>query len=463
MRRAPRGSAPAAALALAGLALAAAPGPLGATVARDLGLGAASAFTVDDSSYAQFPQVVNDCKGLAVLNVGGQSAGVDPRYGGLDGSAPGLAPVPGAWAGADIPMGSGALGVWFGRPDTDFAALYSEARLTPAGLNPAFLSGMRALPGFSGLGADSTPADLYRAQAPAARVDLIYAFPWGRRMTLALGINRAESDESLDEGPAGSASFQAQNLGLSLGLDVRGLWIAKLLQVGLQLNDENLAAAATGASDQHYDADASGAALRLGADLPGPGAAFGRLEAGMRVDGLSGQALDGLAAAGSESGSMGVYNLGYALGTSQDRGMALAGLMLYGDFGGDSVSGTVADTYSAASLEFSAAGEFKLCEWLTARGGFSGSLASAGSLDQTPGPSALYPSYSASQPSLAGPAGAAVSPAGAAQVSLGLGLDLGDLTVDGYVAQNLVAPGVRLVPGVGASLFGGASAAWRWE
>ncbi|MGH7441187.1 MAG: hypothetical protein ACREKE_00785, partial [bacterium] len=196
---------------------------------------------------------------------------------------------------------------------------------------------------------------------------------------------------------------------------------------------------------------------------PGGGASFGRAEFGFKTGSLSVQSLDNEVVRGSESGTDGLYNLGYAMGVSQDRGMALCGVMLNGAFGGDGVSAGNAETYNAEDLVLSAGGEFKIKEWLSARGGLSGSLASAGSLSQSPGPSMGAPSYSASNSALEGPGGLGIAPAGDAQLALGLSLNLGDLTVDGSLSQNLLFAGSALANGLPANIFGDVSASWEWE
>lgn len=428
------------------------PAPAHATLAADEGLGAASAFMVNDASYTSFPQVVDAYKGATYFEFGIASP-LSPSAA-PDGS-PGNAAS--AWGGADIPFGAGALGVWVGRPDGDFAGLYGESRLDAAGLATGFAPGMDRLAGLGGISASSTVDAFYGAEPAQARVDLIYAFDFTDRLRLAVGLNRAASDQQVDFGSDGYDAYTADNLGLSLGADYKGLPYIKLLQLGLQVNEESLLADANiSGTDNKLASSAQGFDLRAGADIPAGDGSFGRAELGLKSGTLSVQSEAGADADGNDRGGATEYRLGYALGETQDRGMGLCGLMVHGSAGND--DGVNSISYNTLNVVLSTAGEMKLKEWLTARAGLSGSLYSQGAVSVVRG-SGATPAYSAADSSLADGAGS-VAPAGAAQVSLGLSLNLGSITVDGGLNQNLLYSGSARVgnePGARVSMV------WDWD
>jgi hypothetical protein len=435
-----------------GLPALALPSVAHATLAAEEGLGAASAFMVDDASYTSLPQVVDTYKGATYFEFGIASP-LSPSAA-PDGQ-PGNAAS--AWGGADIPLGAGALGVWVGRPDGDFAGLYARSQMNAVGVAPGFAPSMDRLAGLSNITVDSTVDAYYGAEPAQARVDLIYAFDFSDRLRLAVGLNRASTAQEINFGSAGFASYNDDNLGLNLGADYKGLPYVKLLQVGLQLNEESILAATNiGGTENKFVSSAEGFSLRVGAEIPASEGSFGRAELGLKGGGLSVRAEPGEMA---DNGGATDYHLGYALGETQDRGMGLCGLMIHGSVGGDDDTWNGNSVgYNTLNLVLSTAGEMKLREWLTARAGLSGSLYSQGTVNAGSGVNAT-PGYSASNSGLADGAGP-VAPAGAAQVSLGLTLNLGSITVDGGLNQNLLYSGSARVgdePGARVSMV------WNWD
>jgi hypothetical protein len=441
-------------LALAGLA--ALGGRADATEARELGFGSASAFIVDDSSYATLPQEVGTFKNSTYFELGPATNAVH---------ATPYEP----WGGVNVPLGPGTLGVWIGRDNDDFSGLYANSQLTLAslgGVSANFLAGMANLQGFGAVAGANTINSLYQDQGGTGRVDLIYDFDFSNTVNLAVGINRANTDEKVDSSGASHSSWDVDNLGLSLGADVRQLGPFNLLQVGLQVNMESQIADFTAnGNDSKFDSSATGLRLRVGGETAGEGGRFGRFELGLGGGDLNVQTSPYGGTSYTDNGGVLNFNAGAALGMSRERGMGLVGLMLYGNAGGDNntaAPGGDRTTYYNDNVVLSTAGEVKIKEWLTARAGLSGSLVNVGGTTGangtgTSGSNSVFVAET-------GISGATPIPApGTVNAAMGLSLEFGNLSLDGVLNQNLLYTGTYLLSGQSNAVFSQVSLTWRWE
>ena len=423
-----------------------------ATEARDLGFGAASQFIVSDSSYTTLPQEVLTYKDNTYLELGSNNLYVpSDNYSKYNSNQ-------NVWGGANVSLGSGALGIWVGRPNNDFSGLYNNSQLQ---LNGTVANGMGNL---LGIGAGNTIADfMHDGDTAQDRVDVIYAFDLTEMANLAIGINRANYDYKADFGSTGYNSWNSQNLGLSLGSDIKGLDPVKLLQVGLQVNMESQAADANNGVDNKFISNATDVQLRVGGDVAGDNGRFGRAELGVGIGSLQVKTEPNGGTTYADNGFATTYNVGYAVGMTKDKSMALAGLMVYGDLGNDDNTALVPGekySYNDINVVLSTGGETKLTSWLTARCGLRGSLFSMGSEQHNTTKSAGNPQYSYS-PDYA-QLGGNLNIGSSATASLGLSLNFGNLTLDGVLNQNVLYSGTYLASGIPEALFSQVSATYSW-
>jgi hypothetical protein len=429
-------------LALAGLVAVAASAV--ASDSRMAGFGASSAFIADVQDIWTLPAVVASNKNATYFEMG------DYTFFGSDHINTGNNNDPNddvqytgnAWGGVHAEVGPGVLGIWVGRPASlELSALWPG--WTPDNLNRNYTSNNDA----------------------NGRVDLLYGFAVSEKVDLGISLTRANSNEKyVDNYPGGNytETWDATDLAFGLGVDVKEVAIFKLLQAGLTFdsawqvqNEKDTATNWEGKASRNISA----IGLRVGADVAGDEGKFGRLEVGLKTGGGKStyEETNFTPAVGNKerktSGML--WNLGYALGKSSDKGMGLAGLMLEG--ASRSQETDAANSKSSQgnlTLALSTAGEAKVKEWLTARAGLSANLYQADSTESIGGDGQTDNGGTSNS--------SAGSGQGVTTISTGLSMNFGDLTIDGVLNQDVLFTGTYLISGLQETLFSKVSATWGW-
>lgn len=437
-------------LALAGLVAVSASAV--ASDSRLAGFGASSAFIADVQDIWTLPAVVASNKNATYFEMG--------EYTGFGGEW--CCPSQNdpndntkwqgqAWGGVHAEVGPGVLGVWVNRPTTlELEGLMDRAtnQISTSFSEDEF----------------GNPETAWWGYGAEGRVDLFYAFGLGEQVDLGIHVSRINNDSKVeykDSWGAGwdqTSTLGINGLGFGIGADIKEVAIFKLLQVGLDIDTIGLTYTELVVNDQpetKYTQGANTVKFRVGADVAGDEGKFGRLEVGLGMGAAnakndaygSGVLVDGNKE--YKAGAM-LWNLGYAIGKSSDKGMGLAGLMLEGYSA--SQEWDAANTKSeegSLTLALSTAGEAKVKEWLTARAGLSANLLEMDSQK--------YPSGDPTKNDTEN-----YSNNGSATISTGLSLNFGDLTIDGVLNQDLLYTGTYLISGLQETLFSKVSATWGW-
>jgi hypothetical protein len=351
----------------------------------------------------------------------------------------------GAWGGNHMTLGPGVLAIWGNRPYTEnsnILAGFTQPTAIVSGAAPA--------------GALLTPRQT---------IDLIYGFNAGETLQIAVGINLANNGTKTETVTTGLTTVTEQaagDFGIALGAEVKELGAIKLLEIGLTYN----MASATNTNNNGTDTNkitGVGADLdfRVGADIV-DGKNFQRIELGVNTDSLTLKTEPSTASGTlasttfqkSENAAM-AWNLGWAKGMSNDKGMGLGGFMLsgLGQSRTEPNNGTEVNKVDRnnMTLAFVSGGEAKVKEWLTARAGISSTLWGATSTVTEAGASGATTKTTVSTPS--GPA---------TTLSAGLSFIFGDITVDGVLNQDVLYTGTYFVSGMSAALNSQVSATWGW-
>jgi hypothetical protein len=308
-----------------------------------------------------------------------------------------------------------------------------------------------------GAGSPALNGAALNAFAPAGgRVDLLYGFALNDGVDLGVSLSRANRNGKVENvgNVAGVVnSYDASGLGFGIGAELKEVAIFKLLEIGLSIDMDNIVVSAKNtAGEDKFETGASVYNLRVGGDVAGDNGMFGRAELGFAMG--SGNQKNGATsvtpATGDKEfkGSGSMWNLGYAMGKSGDKGMGLMGLMLSGSStSGESDAANTKSDNGSMQLLFTTAGEAKVKEWLTARAGIS---------------SNLFQSSSATGAGASNNVKTSRSNNGAATLSTGLSLNIGQVTIDGVLNQDVLYTGTYLISGVPETLFGQVSATWGW-
>lgn len=439
-----------------------------ATEARDAGLGAASQFIVDDAAFTTLPQEVLTYKGATYFELGTNNN--NANYENDNDYVQAMSEEDNVWGGTNIPVGPGALGVWVNRPDMDFSPLYNNSQIN-SGAGSAHMGAP-----FTNVWNGYSVSDFYNDDTPRDRVDLIYAFDLSDAANLAIGVNRANYDWKNELGPnAGFNSFDGNNLGLTLGSDIKNLGFLKILQIGLQVNTESLDADVNRTTDNKFDSTATGFQIRVGGQTGNDEGGFSRIELGIQDGGLSVKTQPNVGNSYTDNGSGLSYNLGYAVGMNKDKGMGIVGIELFGTSSSDDNTDLVTNdkySYSSINLLVSTAAEYKVKEWMTLRAGLSGSIYSNYSYSYTTLGNSTYnqsPYYGAGADPENYPSawygdgyGEAYGEYGSAAVSMGVTFNIGDIAIDGVLNQNILYTGSYLASGIPNPILGMVSGTWKW-
>ena len=253
--------------------------------------------------------------------------------------------------------------------------------------------------------------------------------------------------------------------GLNLGLEQKEVGPLSLLEVGLQYSSRGDSRVIKGTNTDKISAGGSAINLRVGGDMAGEGGKFSRVELGFATQSLNLKAEPSASPASTDfvesKNSASAWNLGYAMGGSNDKGMGLMGLMLKGNSQGrdEANNGTEVNKKDISSLRLlaSTAGEAKVNSWLSLRAGLESDLFySTNTTTETGASGATTKSVVTNDAH----AGTAADPN--AKVSMGTTITLGDITIDGVLNQGLFYTGTYLVSGIPQGLSSQVSLTWPW-
>jgi hypothetical protein len=419
-----------------------------ASMTRWAGFGDASAYISDVQDIWTLPGVVASNKNATYFEFGPSNGTFASSFlNNPNQSSVGANP----WGGAHGELGPGVLGIWVNRAQNPAISSAYAALNTPFFATGNLNTGI--VPG----GPGSLSASDINSTAPAAgRVDLLYGFALNDKLDLGISLSRANRDQKAENvgGVAGRTdSYDANGLGFGLGVEIKELAFFKLLEVGLTGDmDSNTVSYKSNAGEDKIDNSANAYNLRVGGDIAGENGMFGRAELGFNMS--SADSKNGTTSATPATGDKefkygaSAWNLGYAMGKSGDKGMGLLGLMLKGN--GSSTESDAANTKGDSgnlSLELTTAGEAKVKEWLTARAGIAANL---------------YQSSSTTLPGASNQEKDSSSNNGKAVISTGLSVNLGQITIDGVLNQDLLYSGPYFTNGVSEVLFSQVSATWGW-
>jgi len=420
------------ALTLAGLM--AISGAASASMSRWNGFGESSLFISDVQDIWTLPGVVASNANATYFEFGNGGSTDYTNFGYNN-----IANSGNAWGGAHMALGPGVLAIWGGRPWNELSNLMSFS-----------------IPN-SGIASSSFPT-------PNQQIDLIYAFAVNDKLTLGIGVNRAVNADTQEYAYSVTEKYEesTNDFGFSLGAEIKGVGPVDLLEVGLQYNmisGVNSANNGGGFTDKVTMGGAD-MDLRIGGDIKGDKNSFQRVEIGLKTDSLNIKDEPNTAApSGSfveSKNSALAWNLGWAKGMSNDKGMGLGGFVLTGlsqskDEAGNFGREVNKTNISNLNLAFVCAGEGKVKDWLTARAGLSSNLfqsntevdeyGNAGSMEKD-----TYWNSGSSNTT----------------ISTGLSLNFGDITIDGVLNQDLLYTGTYFVSGIPAGLFSQVSATWAW-
>jgi len=415
-----------------------------ASASRWNGFGSAQAYIADVQDIFTLPGVVASHADTTYFELGN---GIDIAAAFTATAYNGIAPA-NVWGGVHSKLGGGVLGLWFNRVSN-----------TISGIAGYTIPNAGAVLG----GAEFTAWSAAATGTLNNQIDAIYGFSLSDATTLGIGLSRATNSgktETTVGGTTGSFDSSIGDFGISLGLEQKEVGPISLLEIGLQYSSRGNSFAQKGTATDKVNMNGSSINLRVGGDMTGEKGMFSRVELGFATQSLGLKDEFATApAAGSfveSKNSASMWNLGYAMGGTSDKGMGLMGLMLSG-------SGTSRDeAYNAAEVDktdtskmgllATTAGEAKINGWLTVRAGLESNLF-----------------YSASTTTDQGAAGSTTktiitsdAPAANGKASMGTTLTFGDISIDGVLNQDLLYTGTYLVSGVPGALSSQVSLTWPW-
>jgi hypothetical protein len=425
-----------------------------ASVTRWTGFGVASLFIADVQDSFTLPQTVATNGDALYLEFGSQYHydGVDDYWTDIPGTPADYSVDDSAWGGAHLKLGPGVLGIWGNRP-------YSGA----SGLVWADEYNGYGFPNVTNGGPNADNSFL----TPQNTVDLFYAWEMGDKITLGIGLNHSQEFYHWQDKTIWFNDIYDQTAcdwGVSLGLDIKDLGPIATLQIGLQYNNgsaKNTADDGSVVNSNTMGYDVTN--LRVGADIAGSKGKFQRAELGVNVQNGHAETVPGNGiptdSYASESATALSWDLGWAMGMSSAKGMGLSGLILTGgntsstapNYNGNFQANDHTET-NGLGLTFASAGEGKINNWLTGRAGFATTLYGSEGWNRrnrwTSGNTGRLreESYSTYMTT----------------ITLGLGIQLGDIVVDGALNQDLLYNGLYFTNGIATPLFSQVSATWAW-
>jgi hypothetical protein len=432
-------------VALAG-AMVAASSFASASATRWTGFGDSSLFIGDIQDFQTLPQTVASNPNATYMEFG-------PQYdysgnGGTNSGSDNSINTP--WGGVDLAVGPGVLSIWGNRPynvGDDLTFYDGRPSVFPTGWVPST-----------------------NFNRPTNQVDVIYGMNVSDKLTIGAGINFAgNSYTNQYAGNTFTTEHEDQtsgDFGITLGADLKELGPIDALQIGLQWNGagaENIEN--NGTDNNKEDYTSSQVNLRVGADIKGEKGMFQRIELGLKME--NGEIKSNPATAApahswvdTKDNWLG-WNLGWAMGMSGEKGMGLTGLILTGaswentnPFEQGAYAGSK-DTYDYSKLDLTlvSAGEAKVNSWLTSRAGISMNLWDAWSEkeDYTNSATASETDTYTWNDNQYG-----------TKLTLGLSVNVGDITIDGALNQDLLFNGPFFTNGIPTQLFSQVSATWAW-
>jgi hypothetical protein len=415
-----------------------------ASQSRWNGFGSASAYIADVQDIFTLPGVVASHADTTYFELGGVGTGFGVPIGTNDISSNGV----NAWGGVHSKLGGGVLGLWFNRLSGTISGINGGWSVPDGGVVPGPI-----LTAFA-----TAVSNPLRNQ-----IDALYGFSLSDSTTLGIGVSRATNSGKAETTTAGVATSQETNIGdfgISLGVEQKEVGPISLLEIGLQYSSRGDSFVNKAAQTDKITANGSAINLRVGGDMTGDKGMFSRIELGFATQSLG--LKDELAtapAAGTfieSKNSASMWNLGYAMGGSNDKGMGLMGLMLAGSGQSRDEAFNAAEVdktdISGMTLLATTAGEAKINGWLTVRAGLESNLF-----------------FSSSTTTEQGAAGATTkivitsdAPATNGKASMGTTLTFGDITIDGVLNQGLLFSGSYLVSGIPQALSSQVSLTWPW-
>jgi hypothetical protein len=363
-----------------------------------------------------------------------------------------------SWGGVHGKLGGGVLGLWFNRPNMSLGNI---------GAGDPSLG--FTIPNAGGVVTSAGTLATLATSPLNNQFEALYGFSLSDATTLGIGISRATNSTKVEVAPSGGTTGSNENavgdFGISLGLEQKEVGPISLLEVGLQYNSRGLSAADKGTVTNKITGSGTGINLRVGGDMAGEGGKFSRVELGFNTQSLGFKDEFATAPAAnsfieSKNSAMG-WNLGYAMGGSNDKGMGLMGLMLSG------LSQSRDEAYNANEIDkadvstmrllASTAGEAKVNSWLSLRAGLESDIFFSRSVATDLGTSGAHTKTTTTTDSHAG----TVNDPNA-KASMGVSVTLGDIVIDGVMNQDLLYTGPYLVSGVPGALASQVSLTWPW-
>ena len=426
-----------------------------ASASRVNGFGASKAFIADVQNIFTLPGVVASNPDTTYFELGQTGAPAATNAVAINATAVSN----NAWGGVHGKLGGGVLGIWFNTMSRTLDSIDAGYTQPSAGT------------GFGGQTAT------FQATVQAAlnnQLALFYGFELGDSTALGVGVSRgvnSNTRETVVTAGTSNADTTINDLGLSLGLEQKGLGPISLLEVGLQFSTRNDAYTEKSTNTTNkLTADGTNIALRVGGDMTGENGKFSRIELGFATSGLSLKTAPQTAAAAntfveSKNSAM-LWNAGYAMGMSSDKGMGLMGLMLKNkgqsrDEAFNGLTPTSAEVnktnFNTLDLLVSTAGEAKINNWLAFRAGLESDI--------------FYSKTTVTELGAAGNTTKTTTNANAhtgtvgdenAKISMGVTFTLGDLVLDGVLNQGLLYNGAYIISGIPSGLSSQVSLTWPW-
>jgi len=437
-------------VALAG-AMVAAASFASASATRSTGFGQASLFIGDIQDFQTLPQTVASNPNATYMEFGPQYN--YDAYNDEFNNNPGTpvdSSINNPWGGVDMTVGPGVLSVWGNRPVT-------------LGNNLNFGDGFNSTNGGNGVDPGTNFA------RPRHQVDIIYGMNVSDKLAIGVGINTASNNfdqtTSNTTNPTTKVNNDASDFGISLGADLKELGPLDAVQIGLQWTG---AGAQTENNNGTYDNKNSLTDsiinLRVGVDIKGDKGMFQRGELGVNLENGEQKSKPQTAPAAQSwvdnTASWTSLTLGWAMGMSGEKGMGLSGLILnwWGQHSdspfeqGAYAGSDEAYDWNGTSLTLVSAGEAKVNSWLTSRAGLSETLWANGSYqdkytNSTTNTTTYKQAYDGNYNTV---------------LTLGLSYNIGDITVDGALNQDLLFNGPFFTNGIPTQLFSQVSATWNW-
>ncbi len=422
-----------------------------ASDARWNGFGSASAYIADAQDMFTLPGVVASHADTTYFELGANQPGAAAI---AATAANNVSVANNAWGGIDSKLGNGVLGLWFNRATKTLSGVDQNYAAPDGGIGAA-----------TPLAAQLTTilnTTLHN------QIDVLYGYNLSDATTLGLGLSRATNSTKTETVTTSTSSQEYDNgdFGVSLGLEQKEVGPLALLEVGLQYNALGGGFVNKATNTDKINDNASRIALRVGGDIAGKDGKFGRVELGFNTssldikDDFNGGNPSNAFVESKDSG-MG-WNVGYAMGGSMEKGMGLMGLMLQGAStsldeawrGGNEVNKT---DNSTIDLLATTAGEVKATNWLTFRAGMESDLFYSKTNVVEQGASGSTTKTTITNDSHAG---TAVDPN--AKISMGVSLNLGDLTLDGVFNQGLLYTGPYFISGIPQAYSSQVALTWPW-